>query len=156
MNKDNPNFRTNEEWFDLCDRQSQEIASLKENIKEYEWFVSQVNKYVMAGEVDSQDASLRLFKELNSEITSLKSKERLHDTIMTQLQRAQKAYTDKLEFENHRLRSALEIANQFIDSCRYDEDGNIGHEHLGDVNSYAYDAQAKITKALRGSSEKEG
>jgi len=51
--------------------------------------------------------------ELAEQVAKLSAESRLHDTIVTQLQRGHKAYTDKIESENSDFREALDsLINQ--------------------------------------------
>ena len=47
------------------------LEASQAKVKELEWFTSQMNKYVLAGETDTQDSAIKVFKELNDKVREL-------------------------------------------------------------------------------------
>ena len=52
-----------------------QLAEKDTRLQDLEWFQKEINKYVLPGDINTQDSALRIFKEQSAEI------ERLHENI---------------------------------------------------------------------------
>lgn len=56
---------------------SEELEKLRADLKDYQWFVEQINRYVIPGEADTRDAALILFKNLSNRVAALEEHKKI-------------------------------------------------------------------------------